>query len=78
MKISKILYVLSVISGVLGILSFLGLSNGGMMSGISVMMGYGQGYTFMPMGSIVFFLAAIWLQVMTMYHLKLEKTEGVI
>ncbi len=78
MKISKILHVLSVISGVLGVLSFLGLFNGGMMSGFSVMMGYGQGYTFMPMGSIVFFLVAIWLQIATIHQLMLEKKGEVV
>lgn len=73
MKISKVLHVLSVISGVLGILSFLGLFGGGMMSGFSSMMGYGQGYVSMPMGSIVFILIAIWLQIATMHHMMLEK-----
>jgi predicted alpha/beta hydrolase len=73
MKISKVLHVLSVISGVLGVLSFLGLFGGGMMSGFSGMMGYGQGYVSMPMGSIVFILIAIWLQIATIHHIMLEK-----
>lgn len=80
MKTSKILHVLSVISGVLGVLSFLGLFNGGMMSGFSGMMGYGQGYAFMPMGmgSIVFFLIAIWLQITAIHQLILEKKGEVV
>lgn len=78
MKISKILHVLSVVAGVLGVLSFLGLFNGGMMSGVSGMMGDEQGYTFMPMGSIVFFLVAIWLQIATIHHLMLEKKGEVV
>ena len=73
MKISKVLHVVSVISGVLGVLSFLGLFGGGMMSGFSGMMGYGQGYASMPMGSIGFFLIAIWLQIGTIHHMILEK-----
>lgn len=77
MKLSKLWYLLSVVSGVLGVLSFFGLFNSGMMSGFSMMMGYGQGYTFMPMGSIVFFLIALWLQAVAIYQLMLEKKEGV-
>ena len=73
MKISKVLHVVSVISGVLGVLSFLGLFGGGMMSGFSGMMGGGQGYASMPMGSIGFFLIAIWLQIGTIHHMMLEK-----
>lgn len=75
---SKILHVISVISGILGVLSFLGLFGGGMMSGFSGMMGYGQGSTLMPMGSIVFFLIAIWLQLATMHHMMLEKKRELV
>ncbi len=78
MKISKVLHVISVISGVLGVLSFLGLFGGGMMSGFSGMMGYGQGSALMPMGSIVFILIAIWLQVATMHHMMLEKRGEIV
>ncbi len=78
MKISKVLHVVSVISGVLGGLSFLGLFGGGMMSGFSGMMGYGQASAFMPMGSIIFFLIAIWLQIATIHHIMLEKKGEII
>ena len=78
MKISKILHILSVISGVLGVLTLFGGWGGGMMSGIYGMMGYGQNYTFMPMGSIVFFLMAIWLQLATMHHMMLEKKGEIV
>jgi len=78
MKMSKVLHVLSVISGVLGVLSFFGLFGGGMMSGFSGMMGYGQGYASMPMGSIVFILIAIWLQVATIHHMMLEKKGEIV
>jgi predicted alpha/beta hydrolase len=78
MKISKVLHVLSVVSGVLGVLSFLGLFGGGMMAGFSGMMGYGQGYSSMPMGSIVFILIAIWLQIATIHHIMLEKKGEIV
>ena len=78
MKISKALHVLSVISGVLGVLSFLGVWGGGMMSGFSSMMGYGQGYVSMPMGSIVLFLIAIWLQIAAIHHMMLEKKGEIV
>lgn len=73
MKISKVLHVASVISGVLGVLRLFGASGGGMMSGFSGMMGYGQGYESMLMGSIGFFLIAIWLQIAAIHHMMLEK-----
>ena len=78
MKLSKVMHVLSVISGFLGVLSFLGLFGGGMMSGFSGMMGYGQGYTSMPIGGIVLILIAIWLQIATIHHMMLEKKGEVI
>lgn len=78
MKISKILHIASVVSGIFGILSFLGLFGGGMMSGFSGMMGYGQGYTSMPMGSIVLFLIAIWLQIGAIHHMMLEKKKEIV
>ena len=75
---SKVLHVLSVISGVLGVLSFFGLFGGGMMSGFSGMMGNGQRYASKPMGSIVFILIAIWLQVATIHHMMLEKKGEIV
>lgn len=78
MKMSKILHVVSVISGVLGVLSFLGLFGGGMMSGFSGMMGYGQDYASMPMGSIALFLIAIWLQIGAIHHMMLEKKGEIV
>lgn len=78
MKISKVLHVLSVISGVFGVFSFLGVWGGGMMFGFSGMMGYGQGYASMPMGSIAFILIAIWLQIATIHHVMLEKKGEIV
>lgn len=78
MKISKILHVLSIVSGVIGVFSLFGSWGRGMMYGIYGMMGYGQGYASMPMGSIVFFLIAIWLQLATMHHMMLEKKGEIV
>lgn len=78
MKMSKILHLISVIVGVLGVLSFLGLFGGGMMSGFSGMMSYGQSYTSMPMGSIALFLIAIWLQIGAIHHMMLEKRGEIV
>lgn len=79
MKMSKTLHVLSVISGVLGILSFLGLFDGGMMSEFSSMVGYRNDYlSSMSMGSIVFILIAIWLQIAAIHHMMLEKKGEIV
>lgn len=78
MKMSKILHVLSVISGVFGVLSFFGLFGGGMTSGNSLMMGNGQGYAYMPMGGVVFILVAIWLQIGVIHHMMLEKRGEIV
>jgi hypothetical protein len=78
MKISKVLHVASIISGVLGVLSFLGLFGGGMMSGISGMMGSGQGYMSMTSTSFTLILIAIWLQIATIHHMMLEKKGEIV
>lgn len=80
MKISKILHILSIISGAIGLLVFFGSWSGGMMYG--GMMGYyAQGSMMMgySMGSAtVFFLIAIWLQIATIHHMMLEKKGEII
>lgn len=72
MKISKILHVLSVISGAIGVLTLLGTWGGGMNG----MMGYSQGYMFG--GTSAFLLIAIWLQIATMHHMMLEKKGEIV
>ncbi len=62
MKLSKIFHVLSVVSGVLGVLAFFGLW-GGMMLGSSV---------------IPLLLIAIWLQTATIHHMMLEKKGEIV
>jgi len=49
-----------------------------MMSGISGMMGGGQGYMSMPVGSITLILIAIWLQLATIHHMMLEKKGEIV
>ncbi len=73
MKISKVLHAVSVISGVLGVIGLFSMWGGGMMSGVSGMIGGGQGFMSMPVGSIALILIAIWLQVATIHHMMLEK-----
>ena len=78
MKLSKVFHVASVISGVLGVFGLFGVWSGGMMSGISGMMGGGQGYMSMPVGSITLILIAIWLQLATIHHMMLEKKGEIV
>lgn len=78
MKLSKVLHVASVLSGVLGVISLLSILGGGwtgagMMGG---MMGYGQGM--MPMGGVVLLLIAIWLQIGAIHHMMLEKQGEIV
>jgi len=77
MKLSKVFHVASVISGILGVLGLFGAWNGGMMSGVSGMMG-GQGFMSMPVGSITLILIAIWLQLATIHHMMLEKRGEIV
>jgi len=80
MKLSKLLHILSVISGVLGVFAFLGSWSGGMMY-YGTMMGYYSQGSMMggTMGSAaIFFLIAIWLQVATIHHMMVEKTGETI
>lgn len=79
MKLSKILHVLSVISGVLGVIAFLGVWGGGMMSRVYGMMGnYGQGQMMFGGSALFFLIVAIWLQLATIHHMMLEKKGEII
>ncbi len=80
MKLSKVLHVVSAISGVIGVFAFFGVWGGGMMSETaSGMIGYGQGYMSMSGSSALFFIAvAIWLQLATIHHMMLEKRGEII
>lgn len=78
MKLSKVFHVLSVISGVLGIIAFFGIWGGGMMSGVYGMMGYGQGQMMSGGSALFFILTAIWLQLATIHHMMLEKKGEIV
>ncbi len=78
MKISKVLHVLSVVSGSVGFLMFLGLWGGNTMN---MMYGgmYSQGSMMNTgMTAAIFFLIAIWLQVATIHHMMLEKKGEIV
>ena len=69
MKLSKVLHVATIISGVLGFIAFFGTREGGMMGG-------GQNSMF---GDAVFFLlVAILLQLGAIHHMVLEKRGEII
>lgn len=78
MKLSKLFHVLSVVSGILGVLAFFGAWGGGMMSGVSGMMGYGQGQMMSGGSALFFILIAIWLQLGTIHYMMLEKRGEII
>lgn len=68
MKISKVLHVVSVMSGILGVLALIGAwcaSKQGLVLGIDE--------THLFRDATVLVLIAIWLQVATMHHMKLEE-----
>ncbi len=78
MKISKVLHVLSVISGVLGLLMFFGLWGANSMNMMYQGM-YSQGSMMgAGMNAAIFFLIAIWLQVATIHHMMLEKKGEIV
>ena len=78
MKISKVLHVLSVVSGVIGLLMFFGLWGGNMMNTMYGGM-YSQGNMMnVGMNAAIFILIAIWLQVATIHHMMLEKKGEIV
>ena len=78
MKISKLLHILSVVSGVIGLFMFFGLWGGNTMN---MMYGgmYAQGSLMNTgMNAGILFLIAIWLQVATIHHIMLEKKGEIV
>ncbi len=68
MKISKVLHVVSVIVGAIGVVTFLGAvfnSVNGMVFGVTKMDSL--------LCSAILILIATWLQIATMHHMMLEK-----
>lgn len=78
MKISKLLHILSVISGVVGLFMFFGLWGGNTMNMMYSGM-YSQGSLMNTgMNAGIFFLIAIWLQIVTIHHMMLEEKGEII
>ncbi|MDP1625252.1 MAG: hypothetical protein Q8L64_05830 [bacterium] len=73
MKLSKILHVLSIIAGFLGVLALIGAWLAGENGTV---LGFSQQHCFYD--AIVLVLVAIWLQLATMHHMMLEKHHEVI
>lgn len=78
MKLSKTFHVASAITGILGVLALFGIWGGGMMSGTSGMMGYGQGQMMSGGLAALLILIAIWLQLAAIHHMMLEKRGEVL
>jgi len=74
MKLSKVLHVISVIAGLIGVL----------MSAVAVLIWpadvvwFGMTRDIMLLCSITTLLAAIWLQIATIHHMMLEKSGQII
>lgn len=73
MKLSKIFHIVSVIVGLVGVIALLGAWNAG-VSGTAF--GFTQNHLFMD--AIVLVLIAIWMQLATMHHMKLEEKGEII
>lgn len=73
MKISKVLHVVSVMAGFLGVLALIGAwcaSKQGLVLGMDE--------THLFRDATVLVLIAIWLQLGTMHHIMLEKSKEII
>lgn len=74
MKLSKILHVISVIAGIIGVV----------MSAFAVLIWpadtvwFGLTREVMLLCSVTIFLAAIWLQIATIHHMMLEKHGEIV
>ncbi len=73
MKLSKIFHVLGAIAGWVGVITLLGAWNAG-TSGTTF--GFTQSHLFMD--AIILVLIAIWMQLATVHHMKLEEKGEII
>ncbi len=73
MKLSKIFHVIGAIAGLVGVIMLLGAWNAG-TSGTT----FGSTQPHLFMDAIVLVLIAIWMQLATMHHMKLEEKGEVI
>lgn len=77
MKLSKILHVLSVIAGLVGVFYFAGIAVA-VLGGTSGELVFGVTKVDALLCVVVVFLIAIWLQIATMHHMMLEKKGEII
>ncbi len=73
MKLSKIFHILGAIMGWVGVIALFGAWNAG-TSGTAF--GFTQNHLFMD--AIILVLIAIWMQLATIHHMKLEEKGEVI
>lgn len=73
MKLSKVFHVLSVIFGLAGIVALVGAYGAGPSGTV---MGFTQNHLFIDAGIRI--LVAIWLQLATFHHMKLEEKRELI
>ncbi len=73
MKISKVLHIVSVIVGFIGVITFLGAVLGG---GDNLVFGVTKADALFCTAILI--LIAIWMQVATMHHMMLEKTGELV
>ena len=68
MKLSKTFHVLSIIAGLAGVIALVGAYIAGPTGAI---FGFTQNHLFID--AVIRFLLAIWLQLATLHHMKLEE-----
>ena len=73
MKLSKLIHILSVVSGIVGVIVFAGAILGGADNIV-----FGITKTDALLCSGILILIAIWLQVATIHHIMLEKKGEII
>ncbi len=73
MKISKVLHIISVIVGLIGIGTLISATIAGQAGLV-----FGFTREHLLFCSIIVFLVAIWLQIATIHHMMLEKTKEII
>lgn len=77
MKISKILHILSVISGLVGVFYFAGIAIT-LLGGTAGELVFGVTKVDALLCVAVLFLIAIWLQIASIHHMMLEKKGEII
>ena len=73
MKLSKLMHVVSVIVGLIGVVSFFGAVFGG---SDNLIFGVTKADALLCAGILI--LIAIWIQIATIHHMMLEKTGEIV